>query len=68
MVRHKHRSDGCTANVHVIGDGPKGGATVKQKQWYALYGLVPLNHVDSKAMAAGAEDDQIKTVYNPDDS
>lgn len=58
---------GCTANVHMIGDGPKGGAVVKQKQWYALFGLVPLNQVDSKAMAAGAEDYQIKTVYNADD-
>jgi len=58
---------GCTANVHVIGDGPKSGVVTKQKQWYALFGLVPLNNVDSKVMAAGATDYQIKTVYNADD-
>jgi len=58
---------GCTANVHVVGDGPKGGLVVKQKQWYVLWGLVPITQVDSKAMAAGAEDYQIKTVYNVDE-
>ncbi len=57
----------CTANLHTIGDGPKGGTVLKQKQWYVLWGLVPLTQVDTKTMAGDAADYQIKTVYNVDD-
>lgn len=57
----------CTANIHTIGDGPKGNTVLKQKQWYVLFGLIPINNVDTKAMAGDAENYQIKTVYNADD-
>jgi Bor protein len=57
----------CTANLHTIGDGPKGNEIIKARQWYVLWGIVPINQVDTKAMAAGAEDYQIKTVNNFDD-
>jgi len=57
----------CAANVHVVGDGPHTGQKIKKKQWYVIWGLVPINEVDTQAMAAGATDYQIKTVYGVDD-
>lgn len=57
----------CSANIHNIGDGPQQGIKVKQRQWYVLFGLIPLNQVDTAAMADGADNYQIKTVQNVDD-
>jgi hypothetical protein len=57
----------CTAHVHKIGAGSQKGDVVKKKQWYVLFGLVPLNNVDSAVLAGDAKDYQIKTVYNVDD-
>jgi hypothetical protein len=51
----------CYTMVHTVGDGARGGQVTAQKQWYALYGLVPLNNVNSKTMAGGAENYTIKT-------
>lgn len=51
----------CMTLVHTVGDGAKGNTTVEQRQWYALWGLVPINEVDSKAMAQGAENYTIKS-------
>jgi hypothetical protein len=52
---------GCTTHQHVIGSGAKTTTSVQEKQWYILFGLVPLNKVDTKAMAAGATDYAIQT-------
>lgn len=52
---------GCFTNVHTIGNGPRGSSTESKKQWYALWGLIPITQVDTKAMAAGATDYEIKT-------
>lgn len=55
---------GCAAHVHKIGSGAQGSTQVTERQWYILWGLVPLNTVDSNAMAAGATDYTIKTERN----
>lgn len=52
---------GCAAHTHIVGTGAKGGEKVSAKQWYALYGLIPLNKVDTQQMAGGASDYTIKT-------
>ena len=51
----------CSTNVHVIGNGPQTNQTQQARQWYILFGLVPLNNVDTNQMAGGATDYQIKT-------
>lgn len=51
----------CMTHIHTVGQGSQMGAQVEAKQWYVLYGLIPLNDVDSKSMAAGAENYTIKT-------
>ena len=55
---------GCTAHIHQIGKGGSGNA-VEERQWYILWGLVPINDVDTAEMADGAEDYTITTEYSP---
>lgn len=54
-------ASGCMTHVHVIGEGAKGGVVEQERQWYALWGLIPINKVDAKEMAKGAKDYTIKT-------
>ena len=52
---------GCSYHIHKVGNGPKGNTMTQQRQWYVLFGLVPINDVDTHQMAAGATDYEIKT-------
>ena len=52
---------GCCMHTHVIGDGAQRGVMEQQRQWYVLWGLVPINDVDTEVMAAGEVDYTIKT-------
>ncbi len=51
----------CSAHVHSVGDGPRTGDSYQQRQWYALWGLIPLNEVDTNHMAGNSIDYEIKT-------
>ena len=42
---------GCATHVHNIGAGPQIGHKVTARQYYLLWGLVPLNSVDTIEMA-----------------
>lgn len=50
---------GCMTLNHTVGNGPKKNRTETQRQWYVLFGLVPINQVDSQAMAGDASDYEI---------
>ena len=52
---------GCSTHVHTVGTGPQTGQVETARQWYILYGLIPLNTVDVGAMAGGAANYEIKT-------
>ena len=56
---------GCSTHIHTVGSGPQSYEIVEARQWYILFGLVPLNTVDTKTMAAGATDYEIKTEQSP---
>ena len=58
---------GCSAHVHTVGKGPQGYDVTEARQWYIVWGLVPINEVDTNAMAAGATDYEITTLYSPID-
>ena len=52
----------CASNVHIVGDGPKSGLEESKRQYYALYGLIPIKgHIDTKAMAGNATGYKIET-------
>jgi hypothetical protein len=52
---------GCSRHVHTIGKGPAGSDVQTARQWYILFGLVPLNEVDTNAMAGAVGDYEIQT-------
>ncbi len=54
---------GCYTTTHVVGKGAQGNTVVTARQWYALYGLIPINQVDSQKMAGGAKDYTIITQF-----
>ena len=51
----------CSTHVHTIGTGPETGIRVTSRQFYLLYGLIPLNTVDTNKMADGATNYEIQT-------
>lgn len=53
----------CYTMVHVSGTGASKSVVVKKKQWFALWGLVKLNHVDPKEMAGGVNNYTVKTEF-----
>ena len=57
----------CATHTHVIGDGPSTGLTNEQRQYYVLYGLIPLNEVDTNAMIGDAKGYRIETGAQPID-
>lgn len=57
----------CAAHVHRVGEGSQRYDVSRARQWYVIWGVVPLNHVDSHAMAAGARNYRITTFYSPID-
>ena len=54
---------GCSTHIHTVGTGPETGMTKVARQYYLLWGLIPLNTVDTNQMAASmqTEDYEIKS-------
>ncbi len=55
---------GCAGHVHTIGSGPAGHTQIEARQWYVIWGLIPINDVDSTQMVGDAADYKIKTEMN----
>jgi Bor protein len=53
----------CYALDHRVGSGAQGGAKAEERQWYFLFGLVPLNDVDSHALAGDAKNYDVRSEY-----
>ena len=58
---------GCATHTHVVGKGAQGTDMVEARQWYVLWGVVPINDVDTNAMAGEATDYEITTQFTPVD-
>ena len=55
----------CYTFKHQVGTGGTGGASVEERQWWILWGLVPLNDVDSHRMASTATNYTVTTEFTP---
>ena len=55
---------GCASHTHVVGNGAQGTDMIESRQWYVLWGMVPINEVDTQAMAGEATDYEIITEVN----
>lgn len=51
----------CFTYVSVVGEGAQGNQEVTKWNHYVVYGLAPVGVSDSKAMAGGAENYEVKT-------
>jgi|TARA_B100001964_G_scaffold210535_1_gene245056 hypothetical protein len=51
----------CSTHVHTIGTGPETGIRVTARQFYLLYGLIPLNTVNTDEMADNSANYEIQT-------
>ena len=47
---------GCYTMTHTVGKGAQGTEEVSKRQWFALWGLVPLTDTDSQDLAGDASD------------
>ena len=62
---------GCATHLHSVGHGPQSGVKATARQYYLLWGLVPLNTVDTNKMAGTdingnqIEDYEIQTQVGP---
>ncbi len=54
---------GCSAHIHMIGKGAQGNNIIEERQWYVLWGIVPINDVDTSQMTSAA-DYTIKTEHS----
>ena len=59
----------CATHLHTVGYGPQKGVKATARQYYLLWGLVPLNTVDTNEMAGTdingnqIEDYEIQTQF-----
>ena len=51
----------CQTHRHVVGDGAQEWRSRTERQWYAAWGLIPLNEVDTQELADDIENYEIKT-------
>lgn len=58
-------ASGCYTLKHRVGNGGTGSSQTSERQWYALWGLVPLNDVESEEMAGSATDYTITSQISP---
>ena len=53
---------GCMTHIHNVGRGAQGNEVTEKRQWYILWGLVPIaNAPDTTEMAGSATDYTIKS-------
>lgn len=57
-------SSGCFTMRHTVGNGGSGATETTERQWFALWGLIPLGDVDGGEMAGNAQDYTIQTQWS----
>ena len=60
-------SSGCISQIHTVGSGPRGGPVHTHSTWYALWGFVPVNELDTRNVVGGAEDYRLRDSFRPVD-
>ncbi len=58
---------GCMTSTHRVGSGGTGQSEASVRQWYALWGLVPVSDADTTTLAGGAADYTVTVQREPID-
>jgi Bor protein len=53
----------CYTMNHKVGTGGANATSQDERQWWVLWGLVPINNVDSQTMAGGATNYTVTTEF-----
>jgi hypothetical protein len=56
-------SAGCVGHTHVVGLGATGTGEVSERQYYLMFGLVPINDVDSQRFAPDVTSYTVETRF-----
>src|SRR5262249_13667620 len=57
---------GCFTFTHTVGNGPANPMApvpTEHTRWFALFGVVPFDQVDSKSLAGNARDYRVTTKF-----
>ena len=54
----------CYTIHHTVGKGAQSHTESEKRQWYILFGLVPMGEVDSKTLAGDATDYTVTTQWS----
>ena len=57
----------CMTLTHQVGSGAQSNNANTKRQWYILFGLVPLNKVDSKQLSNNSVNYTVKSAITPVD-
>ena len=55
---------GCYTMNHTVGEGARGTQETSKRQWFALWGLVPITDTDSQDLAGDAKDYTVETEFS----
>ncbi len=53
----------CFTTRHTVGDGPRGGEVTVHRTWYAFWGFVPLNSLDSREVVGPADHYRVSAEF-----
>ena len=54
----------CYTLHHTVGKGAQGHSETEKREWFILFGLIPLHEVDSKTLAGDATDYRVTTQWS----
>lgn len=54
----------CYSMHHTVGAGAQGNQEESKRQWFALWGLVPITDSDSQDLAGDAKDYEVETEFS----
>ena len=57
-------STSCYTFHHTVGNGAQGTQETTKRQWFAIWGLVPITDSDSQDLAGGATDYEVQTEFS----
>ena len=56
---------GCFVQEHQVGAGGSGATSVEHRQWFALWGLVPITEIDTEATVGDAQNYTLRSEFTP---
>ena len=60
-------SSGCFTQRVRVGTGANGGEKMEHRQWFALWGLIPITEIDPEGSLNGATNYDVVSTFTPVD-